>query len=169
MNTGVSTPSTTTINTTMTIAAIAPAGSPEPTGDEVVSGGGRNKLVDVERCTGASVCEVGVVCEVPVRVIMMGKGSTVEEVARTFSGREPGDDGDGVDEGDGVFEGVRVGEGGGVCDGDGVGDGGEVGEGGGGGEGGGVGEGDGVGDGDGVDGTITAVMTGTAVVANISS
>ena len=37
------------------------------------------------------------------------------------------------------------------------------------GEGNGVGVGDGVGEGDGVDGTTTAVMTGTAVVVDISS
>ena len=89
MNTSISAPSTTTINTT--IATVTPTGSPEPTGGELVSGGGgRNKL---------------------------GR----EVVARTVS------------------------------------------------EGGGVGEGDGVGDSSGMDGTTTAVMTGTAVVVDVSS
>ena len=79
---------------------------------------------DVESCTGACVGAVWVVCEVPVWVIMMGKGSTVEEVARTVSGREPGDEGDGIDEGggvddrDGVCEGNGVGEGAGISEGD---------------------------------------------------
>ena len=42
MNTSISTLNTTTISTIMTIATIAPSSSPEPTGGEVVSGGGRN-------------------------------------------------------------------------------------------------------------------------------
>ena len=75
----------------------------------------------MESCTGACVSEVWVVCEVPVWVIMMGKGSTVEE---PLSGRELGDEGDEIDEGyrvgdrDGVCEGNGVGEGGGISEGD---------------------------------------------------
>ena len=79
------------------------------------------------------------VCEVPVWVIMKGKGSTVEELARTFSGRELGNEGDGTDEG-GVDEGYRVGDRDGVCEGNGVGDRDGVCEGNGVGEGGGVGD-----------------------------
>ena len=44
MNTSINTLSATTISTTMTIATIAPTGSPELTRDEVGSGEGRNEL-----------------------------------------------------------------------------------------------------------------------------
>ena len=78
---------------------------------------------DVESCTGACVSEVWVVCEIPVWVIMKGKGSTVEE---PLSGRELGNGGDKIDEGyrvgdrDGVCEGNGVGEGAGISEGDSV-------------------------------------------------
>ena len=99
----------------------------------------------MESCTGACVSEVWVVCEVPVWVIMKGKGSTVEE---PLSGRELGDEGDEIDEGDGLDEGYRVGDRDGVCEGNGVG------------EGAGISEGDSV--------TI-AVMIGAAVVDECKS
>ena len=103
---------------------------------------------DVESCTGACAGEVWVVCEVPVRVIMKGKGSTVEELASTLSGREPGDEGDEIDEGGGVDEGYRVGDRDGVCEGNGVGEGAGISEG---------------------DSATIAVMIGAAVVDECKS
>ena len=116
MNTSISIPSTITIGTTMTIAAITPTGSSESTGGIVVTGEGRNELVwgveAAENCTGACVCRVWIICEVPVRVIMRGGGCTVEVVARTLLVGRPEDEENGV--GEGVCEGDDV------CEGDGV-------------------------------------------------
>ena len=98
---------TTTISTTMTIATIVPSSSREPTGGEVVSGGGRNGVglgvEGAENCTGASVCGVLVVCKVPVWVIMGGGGWTVARIFSTESLLEEVEgEGDGVCEGGGV-------------------------------------------------------------------
>ena len=110
----------------MAIATIAPTGNPEPTGDEVVSGEGRNELgwgvEGAESCTGTCVCGIWVVREVPVRVIMRGRSGAVEVVVRTFSVGRTGEaksEGNGVGEGSAVCEGEGV-EGGGVCEEDGA-------------------------------------------------
>ena len=55
-----------------------------------------------ENCTGACVCRVWIICEVPVWVIMRGGGCTFEVVARTLSVGRPEDEENGVGDGDGV-------------------------------------------------------------------